>query len=276
MTTESLLAVLRVHYIRDAPPGATAGGVFVAEVGVNGEWGASSRCDALYAGFTSASGRILIGHEIKVSRSDWLAELRKVGKADTWADACHAWHVVVPDEAVVKREELPEGWGLMLPPKRGKRMQIAVKAKVKENHNPPWWAVRSMMARLDTLEAKARSQEFTAKVEAEINRREAARRRDLTGVPFEVKQRLKRLEKLERALGCEVADFNDHQLRQLDPATIAHGLRLAKSLTSSDYELARLRGVIHTLDELKANIDSVADVVEALGIVDAEPKRVAA
>ena len=78
--TKILMETLERHYIN--PSDDYAGGVFVPECGVNGKFGASSRVDALYVGFTQASGRLLIGHEVKASRSDWLRELSKVGKAD--------------------------------------------------------------------------------------------------------------------------------------------------------------------------------------------------
>ena len=58
-TTQALLDRLKRHYIKtgtDLP-----GGVFVPEVGQNGGWGAGSRCDAIFVGFTSTSGRIPLG-----------------------------------------------------------------------------------------------------------------------------------------------------------------------------------------------------------------------
>lgn len=87
MTATDLLSRLRRHYIE--PSRRLPGGIFVPEVGMNGGYGAGRRCDAVYVGFTTTSGRQLIGHEIKVSRSDWVAEMgRKNGKADAWADEC--------------------------------------------------------------------------------------------------------------------------------------------------------------------------------------------
>lgn len=154
--TAALLALLQRHYIKPGLP--MPGGIFLPEVGQNGGWGAGSRCDAIYAGFTSSSGRILIGHELKVSRSDWLNELNKPGKADAWADECHEWWLVVNDPAIVKDGELPDGWGLMVPGRRTRtRMDIHVRAVRKDPalHRPSWNAVRSILARQDTLRAQA-------------------------------------------------------------------------------------------------------------------------
>lgn len=60
----------------------------------------------------------IIGHEVKVSRSDWLAELRDPNKSETWRQYCNKWYLVVPDASIVK-DDLPEGWGLMVVGKNG-------------------------------------------------------------------------------------------------------------------------------------------------------------
>lgn len=178
--TSELLALLRRHYIK---PGLDLpGGVFVPEVGGNGSWGASARADAIYVGFTSSSGRILVGHELKISRADWLNELNKPGKADQWADQCHAWYLVVNDPAIVKPGELPAGWGLMSPGTSRTRMAVHTPAAVKPDHTPSWDAVRSVMARIDTLRAsdvadavesrdRARHNQYEKDIAAAVERR---------------------------------------------------------------------------------------------------------
>lgn len=55
------------------------------------------------------------GFEIKVSRSDWLREYRTAGtKSAPWRTYCNYFWLVVPDTRIVKPEELPEGWGLLV------------------------------------------------------------------------------------------------------------------------------------------------------------------
>lgn len=58
-------------------------------------------------------GLELHGHEVKVSRSDWLSELKKPDKAEAFKRYMDRWWLVVPDASIVKPGELPEGWGLM-------------------------------------------------------------------------------------------------------------------------------------------------------------------
>ena len=73
-----------------------------------------------------ASQQSLIGHEVKVSRADWLTELRHLSKAERIKRFCNRWYLLVSDAAIVRDGELPEGWGLMV--KAGGRLHITTKA----------------------------------------------------------------------------------------------------------------------------------------------------
>ncbi len=219
--TQDLMARLDRHHIKPSAP--LPGGIFVPEVGVNGAWGASARCDAIYVGFTSTSGRLLVGHEVKASRADWLTELGKPDKASTWADQCHEWWLVtVP--GVVHEGELPAGWGLMVPGPSTTRMKIVHAAQRKPaSHQPSWDAARSIMARLDTLRSAAiaegvrkASDKIRADVEIEIERRVAAR---LGDGDFERAQRERdraELQAFRNALGVTLVD----EPRPYDPNAV--------------------------------------------------------
>ena len=63
-------------------------------------------------------GLHLHGHEVKVSRSDWLVELRDPSKAEEFKRYMDRWWLVISDRDMVKPGELPDGWGLMAPGKR--------------------------------------------------------------------------------------------------------------------------------------------------------------
>lgn len=54
------------------------------------------------------------GFEVKVSRSDWLTELADPTKAEAWAKHCHYFWLVASSKDIV-RDDLPDGWGLLLP-----------------------------------------------------------------------------------------------------------------------------------------------------------------
>lgn len=80
------------------------------------------------------SHQALHGHEIKVARSDWLAELQQPEKSDDWRRWCNYWWIVAAP-GVVKKDELPEGWGLMEPAPSG--LRIKRRARRHENTMVP-------------------------------------------------------------------------------------------------------------------------------------------
>ena len=154
MGAGEVLSRLRRHYIQ--PGQNLPGGVFLPEVQAPGS---QRRIDALYVGFTRSRGNYLDGHEIKVSRSDWLHELESPDKADWWHCHTHRWWIVVPDLTVVKAEELPAGWGLMVVNPRTKtRLDIAAKAEVREPE-VDFPLLLELLKKQDTLRAKAVSDE---------------------------------------------------------------------------------------------------------------------
>lgn len=70
-------------------------------------------CDALAVGLYHSRGQLLIGFEKKVSRSDWLRELKEPEKAEALAQFCDEWYVVVPGPDIAQLEEVPHTWGLL-------------------------------------------------------------------------------------------------------------------------------------------------------------------
>lgn len=55
------------------------------------------------------------GCEVKVSRADWLRELRTEGsKSYAWRQWCSYWWIVVPTADIIKEHELPKEWGLLV------------------------------------------------------------------------------------------------------------------------------------------------------------------
>lgn len=55
---------------------------------------------------------VLLGFELKVSRSDWLRELKQLEKSRDWARSVDQFFVVAP-AGCVQDGELPIGWGLI-------------------------------------------------------------------------------------------------------------------------------------------------------------------
>ena len=87
------------------------------------------------------TGRLeLHGHEVKVSRSDWLRELADPSKADAFKRYCDRWWLVVSDQAIVKPGELPDGWGLMVAANGVVRVKRTAPTLTPEPHPPTFRA----------------------------------------------------------------------------------------------------------------------------------------
>lgn len=278
--TADLMARLERHYIKPGAP--LAGGVFLPEVGWNGGT-AASRCDAIYVGFTGSSGRLLVGHEVKASRSDWLAELAKPGKADAWADECHEWWLVTAP-GVVAAGELPAGWGHMVPGTSTTRMRVLVPARRHVDRVPSWDATRSIIARQDTLRAKAVEEgvrRVRAADEARIEESVEARLR-YRSVP-DATELQERLSRIERALGGRIVEGAAGELHwrdgeratEGDLADVASLLRThgdlqdaAQALVGrySGHEFTALRRSLDELDTARAA--AIASITKPLELAD--------
>lgn len=68
----------------------------------------------------------LHGFELKVSRGDWLRERKDPEKSEAFRKYLHRFWLVVSDRGIVKGDELPEGWGLLVARKKGSGL-VAVK-----------------------------------------------------------------------------------------------------------------------------------------------------
>lgn len=82
--------------------------------------------DAIAMGLWPSRGLHLNGFEIKVNRGDWLGELKRPDKAEEIAQFCDFWWIVAPKD-LIKVEELPTPWGLMIP--HGKTTKIIKQAE---------------------------------------------------------------------------------------------------------------------------------------------------
>jgi hypothetical protein len=61
-----------------------------------------------------SKGLLLHGHEVKVSRSDWLRELKEPEKAAEFIPYMNCWWLAVSDPRIVRPGELPDDWGLLV------------------------------------------------------------------------------------------------------------------------------------------------------------------
>lgn len=79
---------------------------------VETEDGKERQLDALAISRIAGRGNEVVGIEVKSDRSDWLRELNNGAKSSTWLQLVDRFYVAASKD-VVKKEELPAGWGFL-------------------------------------------------------------------------------------------------------------------------------------------------------------------
>jgi len=111
VTERTMVDALHARYSVTAGNGRRY--VVAEQVRSHASWDARRTADYV-AVDTWKSGRFEYhGHEIKISRSDWLRELAEPAKAAEFTPYMHRWWIVVPGQSIVKPGELPQDWGLL-------------------------------------------------------------------------------------------------------------------------------------------------------------------
>lgn len=77
-----------------------------------GSGGFGQRVDFMAMNLWASRGYHLEGFEIKVSRSDWLREMKRPDKAESIFKRCDFWHLVAP-RGSFRVDEIPEPWGVI-------------------------------------------------------------------------------------------------------------------------------------------------------------------
>lgn len=70
--------------------------------------------DAIAMNLWPSRGLEVLGFEIKSYRGDWIRELKDPSKAEVISAYCDHWWIVAANKDVVKPEELPPTWGLLV------------------------------------------------------------------------------------------------------------------------------------------------------------------
>ncbi len=111
-TERNVIDALHARYAK-ASHGQSIRFAVAEQVRSSASFDARRVCDFMAQDLWHTGELALHGHEVKVSRSDWLRELADPSKAEAFRRYCDRWWLVVSDRAIVKPGELPAGWGLM-------------------------------------------------------------------------------------------------------------------------------------------------------------------
>jgi hypothetical protein len=203
----------------------------------NGTGGRATRhCDALALSLWPSRGLHLSGFEMKSHRSDWLREIKNPAKADEIAKFCNFWWIVVPS-GIVKLDELPEPWGLLVWDEKKEALNKVKAAKWRE----------AVAMDMPFMAAALRKAQDCYAPDAVVNEARAAGvlkgREDGKLESQADLRRYRELEKrvlaFEKASGVEISGWQDAEsigdaVKQVLSGTVNHGrdrlLRIAKQL----------------------------------------------
>lgn len=236
--------------------------VFLTQVR-NSTGGASRIADAMAFNMYGSTGYEILGFEIKVSRSDFLNELKDMSKSDEIMSYCDKWYLVVPDAGIVKDGELPKNWGLLVL-KDGKLTQ-KVRAIATRKEPMPDYFIASILRRGGDEVERIRSQYIKREdVAGEI---EAARKRgyeDARGYNGkQTEENLKRLREyvqaFEEASGIKLQEWQGKEYAK------SVGLYVKFALEMDDRSLGYiLRSLESAANTLQEGVKEIAKVKKAL------------
>lgn len=262
MSTQQLLDALHAHYIKpeDRLSQAGAGAVFLTEVTAPG---GNRRADAVYLGLWHSRGAGDIDVcELKTSRSDWRRELDNPAKAEAWWPYSSRFWVVAPSTDVVPTEEVPDGWGLMVPGTRGRRFKPVVKPAVRK----PELTMGLLLTLLKNTETTRTNQlrQVEHRLQQDAYRREEQLRRELASKSDPgTKRRLEHLDDLEKNLGIQIGSqaWRD----QVEPALTGRAIGdYVRNEAARDKALDDVSYQAKDLERLAARLTEAAGELRAI------------
>lgn len=265
MTTAELNEALHAHFIKpdDRIDLAGAGAVYLTEVTAPNS---NRRADVVHIGLwqSRGAGRIDVC-ELKTSRSDFRRELDKPEKAEAWWPYCNAFWIVAPSIEVVPPEELPPGWGLMVPGTRGRRFKKIVQPEERE----PKITVPLLITLLKNTETTRTNallqQQRKLRQEAYEQQQQALARRQASTSSG---RRLEALDRLEGLIGLKLDDYPWEG--RITPETAAESLKTFMQGQAA-IDVARKDGqyVLRELDRAAREAQGHADTLrKVLGVTE--------
>ena len=258
----SITQLLRAKYA--APEWA-----FLAQVKNRTGYGGKERyMDGLAMGLYPSRGMELHGFEIKVSRGDWLHELKQPDKAEQTVKFCNRFWVVVPqddDLPIVRPAELPVTWGLQVV-KNGK-LRVITDAPALTPSPLDRTFIASILRNMD--EQWVPAGELAARVEVRVREeKERWEKRDQAALAY-VKEELVTLQKLhqdfEQRSGLRLCEFTWRNLADAvqlvrDGRKVETLLEVKRDrLVSATREREQLQREIAALEKAQGACDSACN-----------------
>lgn len=197
----------------------------------------------------------VLGFEVKVSRGDWLRELKAIEKAQHWARVVDDFYVVAP-AGVVPLEELPRGWGL-LQVHGGSSGSLRLKAHP-QTATPADTLPRELVARLLDRDARRSNPTYTAEIQRAP---ESAQREARAAVESE-------LASLQEAANAHRRLLNATGLRHSDPERVLRdAAAIEKAWHALPVEWEFHRAVESARSLVEKSVKAITGLQEAIDVL---------
>lgn len=225
--------------------------------------GANRIADAMAFNMYGSTGYEIIGFEIKVSRSDFLSELKNMSKSNEIMEYCDKWYLVVPDANIVRDGELPKNWGLLIL-KDGKLVQ-KTRPIPKKPSPMPMCFIASILRRSGQEVEKIRSL-YIKKEDIATEIEEARKRGYESGIGYDGRRNEEELKKLrddiyafETASGLKMESWRNKEY----PKTLGMYVKFAMGLNEQtlNYSVKEIEIVIKSLSKAISDISKIKSLI---------------
>lgn len=223
------------------------------EVGNDTGTRVTRHADAVAIGIWPSTGHQVHGFEVKVSRTDFLNEMKDPSKSQAIFRFCHRWSLATPP-GLVRVDELPPNWGLVTFDGKSLRTVKAAPLLTPEPLTPGF--VAALVRRAGEMDASLISAAVDKQV-GDINKQiaervDAAKRRFHSDAVREVERLKKRVEAFDELF----ADVPEYELKEL--AKVVGAVR--KSGIASTWQ-----GLRHLIEQLGNTFGMLSNAYEEAG-----------
>lgn len=204
---------------------------------------ANRSADAIAVNLWPSRGHSITGFEIKVSRSDWLSELKKPQKAEAIMKYCNFWNLVVEDESVIKEDEIPKAWGLLI--RKGNRLFTKKKAPELTPEQPSLGFIASMLKRATQGKGMIPTTDIQHHIDSAVKLAEERERNTVRRIRDSLENDIKELRKIL------------HDFKEASGLDLRHDYLLRDSKKVGDAVNFVLNGGI---ENLKRELQKISDI----------------
>lgn len=257
METKELLEKLAKKYPKP-------GWVFIPNVrNSTGFPGTLRTADAIAMGLWPSRGLHLHGFELKISRSDWMRELKDPEKAEEISQYCDFWWLVLSEEKLIEPGEVPATWGIMIANGRGGAVKVIREATQRANPIVPPWFLASLLR--SATEGTVPEAMIATRLEEEFERGKQSNQWEITQARMGQENAEKAVAEFEKVSGIKIDGWGAGRLGYAVKLVLA-------ALESKDSLVRDLKWKRENMADLLKKFDGAITALEGGAVAEEVPE----